>query len=151
MHETGRTPCAWPAGRAIFEKEESHRHRRGGWKTREGRGDETVRHRSYTSRPSGEDKGTVLLSSATIVPCPIRELLLRFTRCNNIFSRVPPPPPPPFLPEESPLIYVVLHLTGPARKRVATGTTAWFHAWRHRVDYLPPWRSLCPRPIARER
>lgn len=93
MHETGRTPCAWPAGRAIFEKEESHRHRRGGWKTREGRGDETVRHRSYTSRPSGEDKGTVLLSSATIVPCPIRELLLRFTRCNNIFSRVPPPPP----------------------------------------------------------
>lgn len=73
------------------------------------------------------------------------------SRVAIIFSLVFPPPPPPFLPEESPLIYVVLHLTGPARKRVATGTTAWFHAWRHRVDYLPPWRSLCPRPIARER
>lgn len=79
-------------GRAIFEKEESHRHEgdEKRWKTREeGRGDETVRHRSYTSRPSGEDKGTVLLSSATIVPWPIRKLL-RFTRCNNIFSLVSP-------------------------------------------------------------
>ena len=56
-------------------------------------------------RPSGEDKGTILLSSATIPGSSLRQAPSVDERCNNIFSCLDR--------TIGPLIYVVLHLTVP--------------------------------------
>lgn len=70
--------------------------KRGGWRGRSGPSQKLY------DRPSGEDKGTILLSSATIPGSSLRETP-RLTRCNNIFLCLDR--------TIGLLIYVVLHLT----------------------------------------